>query len=72
MFALERQKKLILCKLGLEFLLSRCDTLIKLVISGLSQYTKAPKFCDFYPVSVFWWNDEKETPLYPVPRLSCS
>jgi len=72
MFDSERQKKLILCKLDLEFLLSRCDTLIKLVISGLSQDTKTPNFCDFYPVSVFWWNDDKETPLYPVPRQSCS
>ena len=40
-------QKLILCKLDLEFFLSRCDTLIKLVISGLSQYTKIPKFWDF-------------------------
>jgi hypothetical protein len=46
-FCFRKTQKLILCKLSLEFLLSRCDTLIKLVISGLLQYTKAPKFWDF-------------------------
>jgi hypothetical protein len=65
-----KTQKLILFKLCLEFLLSRRDTLIKLLISGLSQYTKHPSL-GFYATSVFWRNDEKENPLHPVPRQSC-